>query len=77
MRHAPVTGGAAFFHDLLEDTDATEEEIAQMGGPEVLAAVKALAKQPGYVMADYVAGVRIAALLCARTLSTCGLVSAT
>lgn len=48
-----------------------------MGEPEVLAAVKALAKQPGYVMADYVAGVRIAALLCARTLSTCGLVSTT
>ena len=48
-----------------------------MGGPEVLAAVKALAKQPGYVMADYVAGVWSAALLCARTLSTCGLVSAT
>ena len=67
----------AFFHDLLEDTDATEEEIAQMGEPEVLAAVKALTKQPGYVKADYVAGVRIAALLCARTLSTCGLVSAT
>lgn len=49
---------AAFFHDLLEDTDATEDEILQVGGPAVLAAVKALTKQPGYVMADYVAGVR-------------------
>lgn len=48
-----------------------------MGGPEVLAAVKALTKQPGYVMADDVAGVRIAALLCASSLSTCALVSAT
>lgn len=66
-----------FFHDLLEDTDATEEEIAQIGGPEVLAAVKALTKQPGYVMTDYVAGVRIAALLCASSLSTCALVSTT
>lgn len=49
---------AAFFHDLLEDTDATEDEILQIGGPVVLSAVKALSKQPGYVMADYVEGVR-------------------
>lgn len=48
-----------------------------MGGPEVLVAVKVLTKQPGYVTADDVAGVRIAALLCASSLSTCALVSTT
>ncbi len=49
---------AAFFHDLLEDTDATEEEILELGGPAVLEAVRALSKKKGYVMADYVAGLR-------------------
>jgi len=46
---------AGLFHDLLEDTDATVEEIAAIGGPEVLAAVKLLTKEPGYTMADYIA----------------------
>ena len=46
----------AFFHDLLEDTDATDEEILELGGPAVLEAVHALTKTEGYVMADYVAG---------------------
>lgn len=49
---------AAFFHDLLEDTDATEEEIEAIGGPAVLEAVKLLSKQKGYVMADYIAGIK-------------------
>ncbi len=48
----------AFFHDLLEDTDATEEEIEAIGGPAVLEAVKLLSKQKGYVMADYIAGIK-------------------
>ena len=45
---------AALFHDLLEDTDATEQEIAQLGGIRVLGAVKRLTKTPGYRMRDYV-----------------------
>lgn len=49
---------AGLFHDLLEDTDATEAEILALGGPEVLRAVKLLTKAPGYVMADYVAAIR-------------------
>ena len=49
---------AAFFHDLLEDTEATEDEISALGGPTVLEAVRALTKEPGYAMADYVAGVK-------------------
>ena len=49
---------AGLFHDLLEDTDASEEEIEALGGPEVLEAVKLLTKQKGYVMADYIHGIK-------------------
>lgn len=48
----------AWFHDLLEDTDATEEEIASIGGERVLEAVKLLTKEKGYIMADYIARIR-------------------
>lgn len=48
----------ALFHDLLEDTDATEQEIEEIGGADVLTAVKLLTKQKGYRMEEYVAGVR-------------------
>ncbi len=48
---------AAFFHDLLEDTDATDEEILQIGGPKVLEAVHALTKCENYVMSEYVEGI--------------------
>lgn len=49
---------AGLFHDLLEDTDATEAEIEHFGGRAVLQAVKLLAKEEGYVMADYVLRVK-------------------
>ena len=49
---------AALFHDLLEDTDATEDEILTYGNTEVLDAVKLLSKTPGYVMAEYVDGIK-------------------
>ena len=48
----------ALFHDLLEDTDATEQEILSLGGERVLCAVKLLTKQKGYVMAEYVAAIK-------------------
>ena len=48
----------ALFHDLLEDTDATEAEIAALGGEAVLQAVRLLTKRPGYVMAEYIAAIR-------------------
>ncbi len=48
----------ALFHDLLEDTDATEQEIENIGGKDVLKAVKLLTKQKGYVMKDYVNGIK-------------------
>ena len=47
----------ALFHDLLEDTDASEDEIRQLGGPEVLEAVRLLTKHPGYIMSEYVQGI--------------------
>jgi guanosine-3',5'-bis(diphosphate) 3'-pyrophosphohydrolase len=50
-----ITG---LFHDLLEDTDAREEEIEKIGGSQVLDAVRRLTKTEGYVMADYIAGIR-------------------
>ena len=48
----------ALFHDLLEDTDATEDEILQYGSHEVLTAVKLLSKTSGYVMAEYIEGIK-------------------
>ena len=44
----------ALFHDLLEDTDTTEEEILKYGSPEILEAVKLLTKKKGYDMAEYI-----------------------
>ncbi|MBR5438837.1 MAG: bifunctional (p)ppGpp synthetase/guanosine-3',5'-bis(diphosphate) 3'-pyrophosphohydrolase [Clostridia bacterium] len=49
---------AALFHDLLEDTNATEEEILQLSNKEVLDAVKLLTKQSGYVMQTYVQNIK-------------------
>lgn len=48
----------ALFHDLLEDTDATEEEIEKLGGKRVLKAVKLLTKAKGYRMEDYVSKIK-------------------
>lgn len=49
---------AALFHDLLEDTDATEQEIEALGGEMVLRAVKLLTKREGYVMSEYISGIK-------------------
>ena len=48
----------ALFHDLLEDTDALEEEILFYGNQEILTAVKLLTKQKGYVMAEYIGAIK-------------------
>lgn len=50
-----ITG---LFHDLLEDTDAAEQEIESIGGTAVLEAVKLLTKHKGYCMAEYVSGIK-------------------
>ena len=49
---------AALFHDLLEDTDATEEEILKFGSSEILEAVKLLTKEKGYNMAEYIDAIK-------------------
>ena len=46
------------FHDLLEDNDATEEEILNLGGKEVLEAVKLLTKTKGFVMDEYISKIK-------------------
>ena len=48
----------ALFHDLLEDTDTTEEEILQIGNSQILEAVKLLTKEKGYDMSEYVGGIK-------------------
>lgn len=49
---------AGLFHDLLEDTDATESEIEKLGGKAVLKAVKLVTKTKGYVMEDYISAIK-------------------
>ena len=48
----------ALFHDLLEDTDATEEDILKYGNLEVLEAVKLLTKEKGYDMSEYIGAIK-------------------
>ena len=48
----------ALFHDLLEDTDATEEEILKYGNQEILEAVNLLTKKKGYDMAEYISAIK-------------------
>jgi len=49
---------AALFHDLLEDTDATQEEILKFANQEILEAVKLLTKKKGYDMSEYIAYIK-------------------
>ena len=42
------------FHDLLEDTDTTYEEILQLTDFEVATAVKLLTKEKRYIMQKYI-----------------------
>lgn len=49
---------AGLFHDLLEDTDATLSEIEALGGRQVADAVQRLTKTEGYVMSEYIAGIK-------------------
>ena len=48
----------ALFHDLLEDTDATEQEIMRLGGKRVLNSVKLLTKTDKTIMSDYISGLK-------------------
>ena len=48
----------ALFHDLLEDTDATNEEILKFGNAQILEAVKLLTKEKGYDMGKYIRAIK-------------------
>ena len=48
----------ALFHDLLEDTDATEEEILKYGNQKILEAVNLLTKKKGYDMSEYISAIK-------------------
>ena len=48
----------ALFHDLLEDTNATEKEILEYANQNVLTAVKLLTKEKGYDMKKYVENIK-------------------
>lgn len=49
-----VTG---LFHDLLEDTNCTEQEILELSNKQVLEAVKLLTKTKGYIMSEYIGNI--------------------
>ena len=49
---------AALFHDLLEDTDASESEILRLGNERILEAVRLLTKAPGYRMQGYISAIK-------------------
>ncbi len=49
-----VTG---LFHDLLEDTNCTEQEILELSNEQVLEAVKLLTKTKGYIMCEYIGNI--------------------
>lgn len=42
------------FHDLIEDTETTYEEILELTNEEIANAVKLLTKEKGYVMKEYI-----------------------
>ena len=44
---------AGLFHDLLEDTDTTYEEILKMSNLEIANAVKLVTKEKEYIMSEY------------------------
>lgn len=49
---------AGLFHDLIEDTDATYEEIIGFSNEEVAEAVRLVSKTEGYVMSEYVGNIK-------------------
>lgn len=49
---------AGLFHDLIEDTDATYEEIIELSNENVAEAVKLVSKTEGYIMEEYIRNIR-------------------
>lgn len=46
------------FHDLLEDTNSTYEEIKEMTSEKIADAVKLLTKEDGYIMEEYIYNIK-------------------
>ena len=44
---------AGLFHDLIEDTDTTYEELLKISNPEIVEAVRLVTKEKGYKMEEY------------------------
>lgn len=49
---------AALFHDLIEDTDVTYEDIVKKTNKEIAEIVKLLTKEPRYEMKEYIARIK-------------------
>ena len=49
---------AGLFHDLLEDTDATLQEIIELSNEKVAEAVRLVTKTDGYVMSEYIGNIK-------------------
>ena len=45
---------AGLFHDLLEDTNATYEELVEISNKEIANSVKLVTKEKDYVMSEYI-----------------------
>lgn len=56
--HNEIYQITALFHDLIEDTDTTEDEILKYGNQEILEAVKLLTKKKGYNMSEYISAIK-------------------
>lgn len=50
---------AGLFHDLIEDTDATYEEIIRLSNEDVAEAVRLVSKTKGYVMSEYIENIKL------------------
>ena len=46
------------FHDLIEDTDTTYEEILRISNKTIADAVRLLTKESGYIMEEYISRIR-------------------
>ncbi len=46
------------FHDLLEDTDTSYDEILKLTNSEIANAVKLLTKEEGYNMSEYISRIK-------------------
>ena len=53
---------AGLFHDLIEDTDCTYEEIIALSNENVAETVRLLSKTEGYIMSEYINNIKLNAM---------------